>query len=212
MKLKLVFILVIVLSISCSRKTLQNEDYSYYKREMEKYKRQSENKKPVQKTTAKVIKKPTGMGYLSAEEKKKFAQLLQVSEESIQNEKLYAAIKEWLGTPYDWGGESKNGVDCSAYVQAIYRKAYGSELPRTSIQQFYLDPESHFKNQKYLKEGDLLFFRLRNEDRVVSHVGIYLQNGKFTGSNSPHGVEIVDLNNPYWQDKYVASARLLNIQ
>ncbi|WP_072995886.1 C40 family peptidase [Pseudozobellia thermophila] len=211
MKLKLAITLVIVLSVSCSRKTFQNEDYAYYKREMEKYKRQSTNKEASPEKTVNITKKPPVKKYLTAEEKKKFAQLLGVDEESIRNEKLYAAIKEWLGTPYDWGGESKNGVDCSAYVQAIYRKVYGNELPRTSVQQFYFDTDSHFKNQKYLKEGDLVFFRLRNEDRVVSHVGIYLQNGKFTGSNSPRGVEIVDINDPYWQDKYVASARLLNM-
>ncbi|MRX64894.1 C40 family peptidase [Maribacter luteus] len=212
MKIKLVIIIVIVLTVSCSKKTLQNNDYSYYKKEMAKYKRQTQQQDSLAHATVKPKERPTESRYLSAEEKRRFAQLLEVNETSIRNEKLYAAIKEWLGTPYDWGGNSKNGVDCSAYVQAIYQKVYKNKLPRTSIQQFYLDTESHFKNQKYLKEGDLVFFRLRNEDKVVSHVGIYLQNGKFTGSNSPRGVEIVDINEPYWQDKYVASARLLNIQ
>lgn len=89
MKLKLAFIIVIVLSVSCARKTLGNEDYAYYKREMEKYKRQSANKEAAQETTVKVTKKPTGTKYLTAEEKKRFAQLLEVDEESIRNEKLY---------------------------------------------------------------------------------------------------------------------------
>ena len=86
---------------------------------------------------------------------------------------------------------------------------YEQQLPRTSIEQFYLDTRAHFTDQQYLKEGDLVFFRLRHKDKVVSHVGIYLHNGKFLGSNSPRGVEIANLNNAYWQDKYVASARLL---
>ncbi len=213
MKIKLVFIIVIVLMTACSRKTLQSKDYSYYKQEMEKSKRQTTLQKSNENNPEVTVAKKQGENiYLTGDDKARFANLLQVNEENIQNEKLYAAIGDWLGTPYNWGGTSKNGVDCSAYVQDIYQKVYANELPRTSIEQFYLDTKSHFKDQKYLKEGDLIFFRLRHEDKVVSHVGIYLQNGKFTGSNSPNGVEIVDLNANYWQDRYVASARLLNNQ
>ena len=135
--------------------------------------------------------------------------LLGISVSDLENEKLYSTINQWLGTPYLWGGTTKKGVDCSAFVQHVYSDVYKQELPRTSIEQFYVDTDAHFKNQKYLKQGDLIFFRLRHQDKVVSHVGIYLQNGKFLGSNSPRGVEIVDLNSDYWQDKYVASARLL---
>ena len=95
-------------------------------------------------------------------------------------------------------------------TQQIYEEVYKKKIPRTSVEQFYFDTQAQFKSQQYLKEGDLIFFRLRYQDAVVSHVGIYLQNGKFLGSNSPRGVEIVDLDTNYWQDKYVASARLQN--
>jgi len=135
--------------------------------------------------------------------------LLNVSIDSLGNEKLYAAITKWIDTPYQWGGSSHNGIDCSSLTQQIYYEVYGKEIPRTSLQQFYFDTRAQFKSQKYLKEGDLVFFRLRYQDEIVSHVGIYLQNGKFLGSNAPRGVEIADLDTHYWQDKYVASARLL---
>ena len=212
MKIKLVFIIVIVLATACSRKTLQSKDYSYYKQEMEKYKRDTGKDDSTENSEVNVATKPVVTTFLSPKEKSRFAEILEVDQAQLKNEKLYAAINEWLGTPYDWGGESKNGIDCSAYVQTIYKNVYGNFLPRTSIEQFYLDTESHFRDQKYLKEGDLVFFRLRHEDKVVSHVGIYLQNGKFTGSNAPKGVEIVDMNEPYWRNRYVASARLISNQ
>ena len=155
------------------------------------------------------VDKSQDLKYLKAYEKRMYSDMLQIPMDSLVNEKLYAAITKWLDTPYQWGGTSPAGVDCSSLVQQLYAEVYQKNIPRTSLQQFYFDTRAQFKNQKYLKEGDLIFFRLRFEDEIVSHVGIYLQNGKFLGSNSPHGVEITDLDTPYWQDKYVASARLL---
>ncbi len=208
MKLKLCFTLVIVLLTACSKKTLSGGDTTYYRQEMEKSKRlaaEKENRKNIEN-------KVVGPSYLTASEKTKFASMLEVGEEEIENEKLYDIINDWLGTPYNWGGTTKNGVDCSAYVQDVYQKVYDFELPRTSNEQFNYDIKANFKGQEHLQEGDLLFFRLRFDDKVVSHVGIYLQNGKFTGSNSPHGVQIVDLNTQYWQDRFVSGARLLKNQ
>lgn len=205
------FLLVIVLSNSCARKTYDSSDYSYYKREITKLntiEKAEPKKDALPRPLNPKSKKPT---YLTTEEKNQFAQLLEIPSDSIVNEKLYASIIKWLDTPYRWGGISQNGVDCSSLTQQIYYEVYGKEIPRTSIQQFYFDIKAQFQSQKYLKEGDLLFFRLRYQDEIVSHVGIYLQNGKFLGSNSPRGVEITDLDTSYWQDKYVASARLLSL-
>lgn len=211
MHLKLTFFLVIVLSGSCAKKTYETPDYSYYKREITKFTNSEKNKvqqkdaihsKPVKTTSTK-------SKYLTPAERKQYAALLNVSVDSLGNEKLYAAITKWIDTPYQWGGSSLDGVDCSSLTQQIYYEVYGKEIPRTSVEQFYFDTRAQFKNQKYLKEGDLLFFRLRYQDEIVSHVGIYLQNGKFLGSNAPRGVEIADLDTAYWRDKYVASARLL---
>ena len=202
MKLRLSFIIVILLLVACSKKTQSGNNSSYYKQEIEKSKQllAANKNKPAIKT------------YLTAEEKTKFAKLLEINEGELKNEKLYYIINKWLGTPYSWGGTTKLGVDCSAYVQDVFQKAYKVELPRTSNEQFNYDIKAHFKNQKYLQQGDLLFFRLRFDDKVVSHVGIYLQNGKFTGSNSPHGVQIADLNTKYWQSRFVSGARLLKKQ
>ena len=204
------FLLVIVLSGSCAKKTYDSTNYSYYKREINKLNTSKNAKTKEDSRLKKQHTKPKKNIYLTTAQKNQFAQLLEIPSDSIVNEKLYAAIIKWLDTPYQWGGVSQNGVDCSSLTQQIYYEVYGKEIPRTSIQQFYYDTKAQFKSQKYLKQGDLLFFRLRFQDEVVSHVGIYLQNGKFLGSNSPRGVEITDLGTNYWQDKYVASARLLS--
>jgi len=208
MRLKLSFLLVIVLLVACSKKTQSGNDTSYYKQEMEKSKRLLAEKDAIREKAP----IPAGPTYLTAAEKTKFAKLLGVGEEELKNEKLYDIINDWLGTPYNWGGTTKSGVDCSAYVQQVFEKVYDVALPRTSNEQFNYDIKAHFKGQKYLQQGDLLFFRLRFDDKVVSHVGIYLQNGKFTGSNSPHGVQIADLNAKYWQDRFVSGARLIKNQ
>ena len=210
MKIKLLFYLVIVCCCSCSEKTYQNTDYTYYTSEMAKSKQRQQNKELIAEQNSPVALASDKGSYLSEDEITTYANTLGVAREDIKNQKLYHTINNWLGTPYLWGGDSKAGIDCSAFVQEIYKKVYQKELPRTSIEQFYMDTKVHFKDQQYLKEGDLVFFRLRHKDKVVSHVGIYLQNGMFLGSNSPRGVEIVNLNSSYWQDKYVASSRLLN--
>lgn len=210
MKIKLFFFLVIVFAVSCSRKTHTGTDYLYYKKEMAKAKKIEQQKKLVPKPVTTNANLQGKTIYLTKEERIKFATALGIAEDSITNEKLYHTIDNWLGVPYLWGGETKKGIDCSAFVQEVYIKVYEKDIPRTSIEQFYANTKVQFTNQKYLREGDLIFFRLRHKDRVVSHVGIYLQNGKFLGSNSPRGVEIANLNSNYWQDKYVASARLLN--
>ncbi|MBU2946321.1 C40 family peptidase [Zobellia uliginosa] len=205
MKLKLSFFLIIALLAGCANKTAVAGQGEYYRQEIEKSKRLAAEKEAQDKKQITIVEP----SYLTEEQRLDFSKLLGIPYEDIKNEKLYANIDDWMDTPYLWGGTTKNGVDCSAYVQDIYQKVYGFELPRTSIEQFNYDIKAHFSGQKFLQQGDLLFFRLRDEDRVVSHVGIYLQNGKFTGSNSPKGVQIADLNSKYWQDRFVSGARLL---
>jgi hypothetical protein len=73
----------------------------------------------------------------------------------------------WAGAPYLWGGRTRWGVDCSGFVQAVYR-LHGFLLPRDSYQQLeYGEPievEAHFEE---LRPGDLVFFKATDSERIV---------------------------------------------
>ena len=139
-----------------------------------------------------------------------FGKRLDVSPDSIFNKKLYVFIKEWLGTPYQWGGNSAAGIDCSAFVQKLYKQVYDISVPRTSIQQFYTNRVELYSNVRYLTEGDLVFFKTMRNSNAVTHVGFYLHNGFFVNASSVKGVSLGNLYDRYWKIKYVASGRFKN--
>ena len=150
-----------------------------------------------------------------ANETKKYHELqiqygkkLSVAPDSIFNIRLYYFINEWMGTRYLWGGNSEDGIDCSAFVQRLYHSVYDVNIPRTSIEQFYTKWVELYKNPKYLKEGDLVFFKTIKNYNAVTHVGFYLHNGFFVNASSSKGVSLGSLNDNYWSVKYVAAGRL----
>jgi cell wall-associated NlpC family hydrolase len=139
-----------------------------------------------------------------------YSKKLSVSPDSISNLRLYSFIKQWTGTPYVWGGNSTAGIDCSAFVQRLYRAVYDINVPRTSIEQFFAKKVELYSNTKYLVEGDLVFFKTMSNNNAVTHVGFYLRNGYFINASSSKGVSLGNLYDDYWSDRYVASGRLKN--
>lgn len=115
---------------------------------------------------------------------------------------VYVFAYSWLNTPYRYGGNSRNGIDCSRFVMRVFNEVLGLNTVGTS-RQIYEQGNKIDKSQ--LKEGDLVFFKTRGN--TISHVGIYLQNNKFVHSSSSKGVVISSLNEPYWSRTYYKSAR-----
>ncbi len=144
---------------------------------------------------------------LSNEEKKYFAEKLNVDKSEITYENLYIFIKSWEETTYLWGGETKNGVDCSALMQHLFRYLYNVDLPRVSADMAFDRRIKFFKSMNKLEEGDLVFFRI-NEDRVISHVGVYLKNKMFFSAVSSEGCSIASLDKPYWKSTFAGGGRL----
>jgi cell wall-associated NlpC family hydrolase len=105
---------------------------------------------------------------------------------------------------YRSGGRSpKTGFDCSGFVQYVFAQSLGVELPDTSNTQFQ-DGTGVTRNE--LQTGDLVFFHTRG--RSVSHVGIYLDHGRFIHSPSPgKRVRIDDLSDSYWAGRYAGARR-----
>ncbi|MGB9702336.1 MAG: C40 family peptidase [Candidatus Kapaibacteriota bacterium] len=107
--------------------------------------------------------------------------------EANDNNYIIEVAENWIGTPYQYGGDSKKGVDCSAFVQNVY-SSLGVNLPRTAQQQYNFIPRI---SQDELKPGDLIFF---GKNSSVSHVAIYIGNGKMIHASSSQGVIKQDLN------------------
>lgn len=111
--------------------------------------------------------------------------------------------QNWHGTPYRYGGTTRDGVDCSALVQDAYKYVYRLKLPRTTSEQRHI---GYAVSPNRLAVGDLLFFK---PDRNNNHVGIYLGNQRFVHASSSKGVTIATLNNVYWLPRLVQARRIL---
>ncbi|RYY25150.1 MAG: NlpC/P60 family protein, partial [Chitinophagaceae bacterium] len=160
-------------------------------------------KKTIKKTTSteepRVEKAETSFGQLQF----KYAILLDVPVEEVDDEKLFSFIESWYGTPYRYGGFSKEGVDCSGFTQALMSNIYQLNLPRISAEQYN---QSKRISKKELKEGDLVFFKTNGSS--ISHVGIYLRNNKFVHASTSGGVMINDLADDYYARRFAGSGRV----
>ena len=133
----------------------------------------------------------------------KFSRVLGMRLDGTEDPELLTAVDEWLGTPYRLGGCSKNGVDCSCLVKNIYEDVYGIRLTRTSRDIFAaLTPV----DKEDLQEGDILCFANR---RRISHVGIYLKDGKFVHASTKRGVTISSLSEKYYQKRFAGAGRMV---
>lgn len=116
---------------------------------------------------------------------------------------LLAEAFDWQGTPYKYGGTSRQGVDCSGFVMQTFVNSLGIKLPRTSAEQ-----AKHCKKvkKKDLAPGDLLFFKTNGHG--VSHVGLYIGAGQFIHASSSKGVMVSDLDHKYWHKRLVKCGRV----
>jgi lipoprotein Spr len=114
--------------------------------------------------------------------------------ESLPYPDMYQTIYEWLGTPYKYSGDCKEGIDCSGFVCMLYKKSFGVTLAQNSAEIF---KETKPLKKSALKEGDLVFFKIRK--KKISHVGVYLGNNKFAHASVQNGVIISDLDEPYYR-------------
>lgn len=115
---------------------------------------------------------------------------------------LLTEAKQWLGTPYKYGGEDKGGVDCSGLVLNIYRSALDIKLPRSSSEQAkFCSPLA----KGDLMPGDLLFFATSGSRNKVSHVGIYIGDGRMIHSSSSKGVIISGIDEDYFRKTFTGA-------
>ncbi len=128
------------------------------------------------------------------------------SRTSASKQTVIKTARKMLGVKYRYGGTSPSrGFDCSGLVQYSHKVA-GINLPRTTSQ---LYKAAKRISRKYLKAGDLVFFKT-SISRAVSHVGIYLGNNKFIHApSSGKRVKISSMKEKYWRKRYTGAGRIL---
>ena len=112
-----------------------------------------------------------------------------------------------VGTPYRYGGNTPaGGFDCSGLVNYVFRDMLDLRLPRTSRElAAYQGPRIPADR---LAAADLVFF---GSGGGVSHVGIYVGEGRFVHAPSTGGTVRLDrLDGPYWRDHYSGAKRVLH--
>ena len=124
---------------------------------------------------------------------------------SAANAVLFQAIG-LVGTPYRYGGNTPaGGFDCSGLVGYVFHQAAGINLPRTTKQLSSLNKPKIARSK--LTSGDLVFFGKRS----VTHIGIYVGEGRFVHAPSSGGTVRLDtLDGPYWKDHYLYARRVLD--
>ena len=132
----------------------------------------------------------------------KYAMIMDREVETISNTELFTVIDEWWATRYKYGGEDKQGIDCSAFTGKVLSLVYGVNLPRTATEQYKLVEKITKEN---LVEGDLVFFNTRGG---VSHVGVYLGDNYFVHSSVKNGVTINSLTDDYYGKKFIGGGRV----
>lgn len=159
------------------------------------------------------------------------SQQYQISSDSqVARAQVLEKSKDYLGIPYVWGGTSSSGLDCSGFVQSLYRQ-FGYNLPRTSKEQSKV---GKLVSRQELLPGDLLFFDTTNDrnssdittpslemsyaievaqgtkTNVVSHVGMYIGNGKMIHASSGDGyITYADLNVSYYKNRFMNARRII---
>ncbi len=143
----------------------------------------------VEEEIQKEIKRVNGLGFLITEK---------------DRELLVRVARSFLGLRYTRGGTSVNGMDCSAFVQRVFR-VFGIELPRTTREQYQV---GYAIPRDSLRRGDLVFFK-RGSSRYPAHVGIYIGNNQFIHTSLKKGrVEIDDLESTYFSSLFIGARRI----
>ena len=126
---------------------------------------------------------------------------LPANDSNALEQRLRSEVQDWVGTPHRMGGVTRKGIDCSGFVQRMYKDIFKQNIPRsTSLQVRSGQPV----DKKQLRPGDLVFFKIPYKGR---HVGIFLGRKEFAHASTSKGVMISSLGHEYWRTSYWTARR-----
>ena len=144
-------------------------------------------------------------GYISAN----YVKIVDASEATSSGNaaQVVAYAKQFLGSPYVYGGTSPRGFDCSGFVKYVYAN-FGITMNRTASAQ--MDNGTPVSMSE-LVPGDVVFFKKAGSSASrASHVGIYIGGGQFIhASTSTTGVIISNMSSAYYTTGFVGARRML---
>jgi LysM repeat protein len=119
---------------------------------------------------------------------------------------LVRVVKTFLGVPYQLGGSTLKGIDCSAFVKKIY-EIFNIRLPRTAREQLSIGKKVE---RDQLEEGDLVFFKRPGNN---AHVGIYIGDNQFVHASSRNKEVKIDQSDiPYFHTRFIRGVRVKELE
>ncbi|HSQ40841.1 MAG TPA: NlpC/P60 family protein [Fibrobacteraceae bacterium] len=132
------------------------------------------------------------------------SQVRQLTPLGGQDPRLDSIVRPWLGTPHRRGKNTRQGTDCSGFVQNILQDYLEFTTPRTSANAFR-SGDSVLKEN--LLPGDVVFFRKQGR---IYHSGVWIGNGRFAHASTTYGVIVTELDqDAYWSSHYAGARRFL---
>lgn len=123
---------------------------------------------------------------------------------ALFQQRLVKTALSLRGVPYVWGGTTPRGFDCSGFTQYVYNRC-GLPLPRSCSGQFRT---GMIVAKEELQPGDLILFQNTGSATGLSHVGMYIGDGKLIHAGS-RGITVVELANSYFTRHYMCARRIL---
>ncbi|PHQ24432.1 glycoside hydrolase [Marinobacter guineae] len=122
-------------------------------------------------------------------------------EESGKAQKLWQVFERYRGAPYEYGGTSSDGFDCSGFILTAYQEGLGKQLPRTTSQMLASGDVVH---PGEIQPGDVVFFRIGGKEQ---HAGIYMGGDRFIHASTSTGVSQSSISGYYWKGRLTQARR-----